>query len=1393
LPDSTTAAAHAHSAPQRADPQADAEAGKRPVVTPSSLRFPVIGIGASAGGLEALLRFFEHLPARTGMAFVVILHLSPRHESNAADILQRTTRMTVTQVTQPTPVEVDHVYVIPPGVELTMNDGYVRVTPGGRVKGQHVAIDVFFRTLAEAHRERAVSIVMSGTGSDGAVGLTRIKECGGIAIAQAPDDAAHAGMPQAAIATGMVDIVLPAAEIGQRLIDLWSNARQIRMPDAEQIGGFVAPPETQAAAQQAEQALQEIIGLLRTYTRHDFKHYKRATVLRRIERRLQVNRLSDLPAYRDFLREHPEEAEPLLQDMLISVTNFFRDRESFDALEREALPELMRRKQPGDQLRAWVAGCATGEEAYSLSILLREQADLHARPLDIQVFATDIDERAIATARKAVYAQGIVEDMSPSRLRQFFMKDHDRYRVSAAVREPVLFAVHNLLRDPPFSRLDLICCRNLLIYLDRAAQAHVLEMFRIALKPGGYLFLGTSESTDAVGSLFTAVDKKNRIFRVNPDLPPGRHMPLISDAPATLQSGAFAPPRRASKRPGSERPSFAELHQAALEHFSPPSVLINAEHDVLHLSNGVGRFLERASGEPSNNLLNNVRPDIRLELRTALFKASQTARSVEIRLVERQQNGRQVYLNIIVRPLQPAEGEPQLTLVVFDEVEESMRSNDGEPVDAARELLIGQLEEEIRQLKLHLQDTIESGETSTEELKASNEELQAINEELRSASEELETSKEELQSMNEELVTVNYELKVKVEERGHINDDLQNLITSSEIATVFVDRGMHVKRYTPHAGNLFNLIPSDLGRSLFDITSRLDYPELEQDTASAFNELRTIERHVPSLDGRHFLARILPYRTADDKIEGAILNFFDITELRFAQDKVRAGEERLRLVAATTRDFAIITTDEDGLITTWNAGAQRIFGYDEEEMLRRPIAVIFTAEDQAHGAPQQEMRRAAEMGRAADERWHQRKDGSRFFCSGVMTPLDRASGGGFAKIARDMTGTKQQELAQEHRLFKEKQANLSAQMANELKDKFLAVMSHELKQPLNLIQMNAELLTHLPAAAEIPAVKRVGETIKRAVASQTRIINDLLDLSRIRTGKLRLSRVSVDLGELVQSVAQAAVADAPKKTLSLETHCDEAVHCHGDRVRVEQIAWNLLSNAVKFTPDGGRITVRVQAEGDFARLTVADTGCGIAAEFLPHVFGMFNQATGDTAMPNGGLGIGLALVQELALAHGGRAEVKSAGLDQGAEFTVWLPSTGEAGKPLKDLPHAEIDFSGWRILAVDDYVDALAPFAEVLRLEGAVVDIADSARKALELLEGNSYDLLVSDLGMPEMDGYQFIAEVRKRPATHALHAIAMSGFGRRTDARRALEAGFNAHLPKPASIEELKAAIARL
>ncbi|CAN5852183.1 hypothetical protein BH11PSE13_BH11PSE13_32300 [soil metagenome] len=566
--------------------------GVAPASESHALNFPVVGLGASAGGIESLTRLFGQMPGRPGMAFVVILHLSPSHESNAAAIVQRVTDIPCVQVTKSTRVEVDHIYFIPPGFDLLMDDGHLRPVPREQLKGPHLAIDLFFRTLASVHRERAVCVVLSGTGSDGAVGLTRIKEMGGVTLAQTPEDAGYDSMPLSAIATGMVDIVLPAVDMAQRLIDLWANAQRIRLPDAEKISPLVNSLDDSVDAQRAESALQEVMTLLRNYTQHDFRHYKRATVLRRIERRLQVNRLADLPAYRDFLHAHPDESGPLLQDMLISVTNFFRDRESFEALEREVIPQIVESKGPGDPVRAWVAGCATGEEAYSLSILLNEHAAQQLQAVDVQIFATDIDERAIGVARKGLYPDGIIEDVPPSRLRNFFVKELHQYRVAGSVREPVLFAVHNLLRDPPFSRLDLICCRNLLIYLDRNAQAHVLEMFRVALKPGGYLFLGTSESADVVGSLFTAIDKKHRIYRVNPQVPPARHLPLISDLPMERSFAAQAAGRNAMRQ---KRPAFAELHQRALEQFSPPSVLIDAQHNVLHLSNGVGRFLGTAA------------------------------------------------------------------------------------------------------------------------------------------------------------------------------------------------------------------------------------------------------------------------------------------------------------------------------------------------------------------------------------------------------------------------------------------------------------------------------------------------------------------------------------------------------------------------------------------------------------------------------------------------------------------------------------------------------------------------------------------------------------------------------------------------------------------------------
>jgi two-component system, chemotaxis family, CheB/CheR fusion protein len=1357
-------------------------------VEPARLPFPVVGLGASAGGLNALQTFFAGMPADNGMAFVVVLHLSPDHESHAAEILQRSTRMPVRQVTRRAPLKAGHVYVVAPTMELAMNDGHLECGPSKRITGARTAIDQFLRTLAEVHQERAIGVVLSGMGSDGAVGLTRMKERGGVTLVQSPDDAEYDGMPRAAIATGMADIVLPVAEMPQCVLDIWRNAKQITLPaDAAPAVQAKAVSDAQEA-HAAEVALAEVLATVKRQTRHDFKYYKRATMLRRIERRLQVRALPDLQAYRDFMSAHPEEARLLVQDLLISVTNFFRDPEAFMALEREAIPRFFEGRAAADPVRVWVAGCATGEEAYSVAMLLREAAELMPVPPDFQVFATDIDERAIAVARKGLYPAGIVADVPPARLRKHFTKEGDHYRVVKSLREKVLFAEHNLLRDPPFSRVDMVCCRNLLIYLERPAQVQILDTFRFAIKPQGVLFLGTSESADMLSSSFGVLEKKHRIFRSEVHVPAAHPLPVVaSSMPGRVSAQHHEDPR------ARHSPTFAEIHRKSLELLLPPSVLLDEAGVILHLSEGAGQFMEATAGEPSRSLLSNLAAPLRLEMRTALYRAAQTGLSVEVRGARVQRAGKDVSVDLAVRPFVTPEGV-RLTLVVFAESAEAA-ALPAAPADDATKELIAHMEDEIRRLKEQLQQTVEESETSHEELKASNEELQAINEELRSATEELETGKEELQSVNEELVTVNQELKSKVEETNRVNDDLLNLASATGIATIFVDGELRVRRFTQEARQLFNLIDSDLGRSLLDITHKLDYPDMDKDAMAAYETLRESERTVRSVDGRHYLARCLPFRAGDRKISGAVLSFVDVTSLRRAEEEVRVAQERLRIAAQTSADFAIMTMDPHGVITAWNAGAARLFGYDESEAVGQHVGMIFSAEERAGGVPEAELARARQEGRVEDERWRQRKDGTRFFCSGVTTAMGAAGGLGFSRIARDATVHRQQAAARESQLLSEQRASRQAQAVNRMKDEFLAVMSHELKHPLNLIHMNAELLTRMPAAQQLPAVVRAGATIRQAASNQAKIIDDLLDLSRANTGKLTLKVQPLDLRRTIEPIVSAVQADARAAgvELALAVRSDPLVIV-ADPVRIEQITWNLVNNAVKFSPRGAKVVVEISQEGDEARLQVSDTGRGIDPEFLPDVFEMFSQDRTVAGGESRGLGIGLSLVRDLVQAHGGRVEARSPGLGKGATFIAWLPlnnpGLGEARKPAK----TGSSLKGLRILVVDDSEDTLVVFSGLLRLEQAQVDVATSGAEALEILEREpGYDLLISDIGMEGMDGWQLMDAIRSGKIAPHIPAIALSGYGREADVTKALEAGFDVHLSKPASVGDLRQAWERI
>ncbi|TRX73721.1 CheR family methyltransferase [Pseudomonas mangiferae] len=1355
---------------------------------PSNLPFPVVGLGASAGGLQALLTFFENMPKDTGMAFVVVMHLAPDFESSADKILAKSTKMPVQQVTQTTQIEPNHVYLISPALHLMMQDGYLSVREREAGQPRHIAIDIFMRTLGDAHREHAVGIILSGSGSDGTIGMVRIKEQGGVTLAQVPEDAEYDSMPRSAIASGEVDFILPVADMPQKLLDLWENIRRIRLPADADVHAPIKPIGDPELAREAEVALRDIIVLLRTRTGHDFKHYKRATVLRRIERRLQVNRLSDLPSYRDFLQATPDETSSLLDDMLIGVTNFFRDREAFEALERDVIPQLLNFPPEGEgetsAVRVWSAGCSSGEEAYSLAMLLSDQVDYSGTNHKIQVFATDIDEHAIAMGRGGTYPESVVSDIPPARLRQYFSKEQNYYRVKKEIRERVLFALHNLLRDPPFSKLQLIVCRNLLIYLEREVQADILQMFHFALAPGGYLFLGSSESADVCSTLFTAVDKKNRIYRakaVSNLVRPTTPLPFTNYTSMSVASVGEKKERR--------KVSFAEIHQRALEQYAPPSVVVNHESDIVHMSDRAGRFLRYVGGEPSHNLLSLVHPDLRLELRTALFQAIQTGKSIEARRVHFVNEGLNSYINMVARPFKDLDAD--FVLVLFDEVEETMSGEGKGPRDETKDSVLSQLEGELQRTKEQLQATIEQSETSTEELKASNEELQAINEELRSTTEELETSKEELQSINEELITVNQELKSKVEETGKINDDLQNLIASTDIATVFVDKRMRIKSYTPRATEIFSIISSDTGRSLLDITHRLDYPGMADDAAAAFESLRIIEREVPSKNGRWYIVRLLPYRTTENLIDGAVLTFIDITERREAEDRAREGEARLRLAAESTRDFIIITFDRAGNITSWNRGAERVFGYREDEVIGRSGDLILTEEDRQARVLKQEMERAERVGRAEDERWHLRKDGSRFFCSGVTTPLVNDGHHGFAKIGRDVTEKKRQEDEQENRLER-------TQVSSKLKDEFFAIMSHELKQPLNIIQLNADLIARLPVIQNQRVAGKAVDTIQNAVRSQARIIDDLLDLSRIRTGKLKLSTSPVLLQQHVNDVLEGLRGDAAARSIRLELTIppveQEPLVVTADPVRLAQIIGNLVSNAIKFSPDNSVVQVRVQREDARLRLDVQDQGPGISAEHLPKIFELFGQAPNrDSIHSRGGLGIGLALVRQLAEAHGGRAEASSPGLGQGATFSVWLPLCQDQPEEVNSEAPSGNQLAGKAILLVEDSREVCDVMQALLELEDARVTVAYDGHQALEIATETSFDLVLSDIGMPGMDGIQLIGELRKLPAFAATPIVALTGFGARNDVARVLEAGFDTYLVKPIAVDNLQQALKSL
>lgn len=877
----------------------------------------IVAIGASAGGVQALQAMFSTLADDTGAAFVIIIHLDPGKHSELPNILASRTRMPVVRILDGAKLVANHVYVIPPDRSLRLVDHEIQASEFGEPRGQRAPIDQFFRSLAERLGD-GFAVVLSGAGSDGTIGVRAVKEAGGIILVQDPNEAEYSSMPRSAISTGVADFVLPIGDLTQRLMDLIRAKRTGALPVASQVD---------------EDTLRRILAFLRVRTSHDFSKYKRSTVLRRIARRMQVTRTNELKEYHEFLRETPEEAQALLGDLLISVTTFFRDPEAFLALSRHVLPTLFRERDPNDPIRVWVCGCATGEEAYSVAILLLEEANRHDFRPHIQVFGSDLDARALAAAREGRFTAAIEADVSDERLRRYFVKEGDHYRARQEVRDIVLFSVHDVLKDPPFSHLDLISCRNVLIYLDRDLQEQVCGTLHYALNPGGFLLVGSSETAEHPAGLFRLVDRPARLYQSTTQAGDKRRLLPRLLGPLRVHEQVVQLARGINPTAALDE---ATLHRRALEQIAPPSILVDQTHRAVHLSDNAGRYLLPPGGPLSGDVTDLARPELKFELRSALHRAfDQDQSTLSLPIIVRF-NGDAHRVHLLVKPVQDAKS-PRHALVMFIEgeaVDEALFSDAAQATDET----VRRLRQELELTQSRLRTVREESDAANEELRAANEELQSINEEYSSTAEELETSKEELQSINEELQTVNAELKLKLEAISRAHSDLQNLMAATDVGTLFLDPTLRIKRFTDGVTELFSIKPSDEGRPITDFAHQLEYGDLIRDVRTVLANLAPIRREVCSRAGRWFEVRLRPYRTVDDKIDGVVVTFVDVTERRQTEEALRASEQRLlqekRLIDLSREP--IFVWDYDGGVVEWNRGSEELYGFSRQEALNQP-------------------------------------------------------------------------------------------------------------------------------------------------------------------------------------------------------------------------------------------------------------------------------------------------------------------------------------------------------------------------------------------------------------------------------------------------------------------------
>ncbi len=1487
---------------------ADAE---RTEITPPSAGgsepYLVVGVGASAGGLEALERFFDSVPPDAPLALVVVQHLQPGHPSSMAEILAKHTSMPVRQAEDGARVEPGHAYLIPPSASLAIEGGRLRVTP--LEEPRRALIDQFFFSLAADQGYNAVGILLSGAGTDGTLGFKAIKEHGGLTLAQELKSAQFDSMPRSAISLGLVDHELRIEDMPAKLLEY------------RQQLSTLAPSEKGRAVRPSEFAdkLGTVCLLLLRRTGHDFSKYKQPTLIRRIQRRMLVNSVASVADYVELLRAQPDEVTQLFKDLLIGVTHFFRDAESFDALATSVLPRILQSKTEDREVRVWVSGCASGEEAYSIAILLREAMGALDVAPTVKIFATDIDDHALDVARLGQYTEGITEHVSAERLERFFIKQGGTYQIDKTIREMCIFSTHNLLRDPPFSRLHLISCRNLLIYLESDIQKKLVPVFHYALRCGGFLFLGPSESIAASPEMFTMVDKKSRIFQRNDAvIPPIISFPVLG----TGRAPAHAPEAAARPQTSRGQDVAKTFERVLIDNYSPSAAVINERGEIIYVSGRTGKYLELPSGVTSVNIIEMARKGLRPDLHTAIHRAIKTRQETFHEDVSVELNGYIQRLNLSVRPLSEIEPGSGLLMVVFHELGLPVTREEAAAaglLPRTDDQLAQVLENELRSTKEHLRTSIEEFEASNEEIKSANEELLSTNEELQSTNEELQTSKEELQSINEELQTVNSELSRKVEELDRANSDLQNLFANTNVATIFLDSDLRIKKFSPEATEVFRLIGSDVGRPLTDIAATFTDGDLIGNVREVLRTLVPCEHQVRRIDrDQWYIQRIRPYRSLDNVISGAVLTIVDITSLKLAEQRI----VRLASLVESSQE-AIIGTTVDGWITSWNAGAQRIFGYTADEVIGRSASLFAAAGEVSAMDPLYEkLKRGIPV--EPIEMTRLRKDGRQVHTLLTLSPVREGPSGvsGISMIAHDITERKQREeelaallslletergrlqtlvdhvpfgialvesagqrvilqnpratqileqlaisskepgqedssgffqadgrpvkvadlplsrslrgeLVQgEDYLYsprpgeqawirssagpivdgegavtgsvitfsdvdKERRAEQALQEVDRRKNEFLAMLGHELRNPLTPIRNAAYTMRRFDHSE--PVVRQSLDRIDRQVTHMVRLIDDLLDMSRISTGKILLHKQPIDLVELTRAVVHDHFTSEGKSSLTLDLSLPgEPVWVLGDPVRLSQVIANLLYNAVKFTDSGGRISVTLTTsrEGETASIIVKDTGIGMDEGTLARAFVPFAQADGSLDRGHGGLGLGLALVKELVELHGGSAQAASDGIGHGSELTLCFPLSAppDASSQADGLADGSAEARRLRVLVIEDNMDINESIRLILELSGHEVDVAYTGQDGLATARAFQPEVVLCDIGLPGgLDGYDVARALRGDPTTSSAHLIALTGYGQDEDQRRAFEAGFEKHLTKPFEPSDIQALLQSL